>query len=97
MYRDKLVVQGVDPATGRTRWSRPTARGDGPRQEHHDPVLTNYKSKPITRSTGVSTFLNRKWTDSADTGVPLANRSPGRAPDDHAGEASRCTRWRSRC
>ncbi len=34
-----------------------------------DPVLTNYKSK---YSVDWSPFLNRKWTDHADTAVPLA-------------------------
>ena len=34
-----------------------------------DPVLTNYKSK---YAVDWSPYLNRKWTDRADTGVPLA-------------------------
>ena len=34
-----------------------------------DPVLTNYKSK---YAVDWQPFLNRKWTDNADTAVPLA-------------------------
>ncbi|MFP3560178.1 2-oxoglutarate dehydrogenase E1 component, partial [Paraburkholderia sp. SIMBA_049] len=38
---------------------------------HHtvDPVLSNYKSKYAVYWVP---FLNRKWTDAADTAVPLA-------------------------
>ena len=35
----------------------------------YDPVLTNYKSK---YAVDWSPFLNRKWTDAADTALPLA-------------------------
>ncbi len=35
----------------------------------YDPVLTNFKSK---YAVDWAPFLNRKWTDSADTALPLA-------------------------
>ena len=60
LYGDKLVTQGVLPP-------------DGPAMDagKHtvDPVLTNFKSK---YAVDWSPFLNQKWTDAADTAIPLA-------------------------
>jgi 2-oxoglutarate dehydrogenase E1 component len=69
LYAEKLVQQGVitaDDADGYAKAYR-TAMDDG----HHtvDPVLSNYKSK---YAVDWVPFLNRKWTDAADTAVPLA-------------------------
>ena len=60
------------------RASRPTTRDEFVKayreamdEGHHtvDPVLSNYKSK---YAVDWVPFLNRKWTDAADTAVPLA-------------------------
>jgi len=69
LYADKLVAQGVitaDDADGYIKAFR-KAMDEG----HHtiDPVLSNYKSK---YAVDWVPFLNRKWTDAADTAVPLA-------------------------
>ncbi|MEA3126202.1 MAG: 2-oxoglutarate dehydrogenase component, partial [Caballeronia sp.] len=69
LYAEKLVQQGVitaDDADGYVKAYR-QAMDDG----HHtvDPVLSNYKSK---YAVDWVPFLNRKWTDAADTAVPLA-------------------------
>src|SRR6202521_122003 len=69
LYAEKLVQQGVitaGDADGYVKAYR-QAMDDG----HHtvDPVLSNYKSK---YAVDWVPFLNRKWTDAADTAVPLA-------------------------
>ena len=69
LYAEKLVQQGVitaEDADGYVKAYR-QAMDDG----HHtvDPVLSNYKSK---YAVDWVPFLNRKWTDAADTAVPLA-------------------------
>lgn len=69
LYAEKLVQQGVitaEEADGFVKAYR-KAMDDG----HHtvDPVLSNYKSK---YAVDWVPFLNRKWTDAADTAVPLA-------------------------
>ncbi|MBE0630340.1 MAG: 2-oxoglutarate dehydrogenase E1 component, partial [Burkholderia vietnamiensis] len=69
LYAEKLVQQGVitaEDADGYVKAYR-KAMDDG----HHtvDPVLSNYKSK---YAVDWVPFLNRKWTDAADTAVPLA-------------------------
>jgi len=69
LYAEKLVAQGVlsaDDAEGYVKAFR-VAMDEG----HHtiDPVLSNYKSK---YAVDWVPFLNKKWTDAADTAVPLA-------------------------
>ncbi|RKP50250.1 2-oxoglutarate dehydrogenase E1 component [Pararobbsia silviterrae] len=69
LYAEKLVAQGVlsaDDAENYVKQYR-KAMDEG----HHtiDPVLSNYKSK---YAVDWVPFLNRKWTDAADTAVPLA-------------------------
>ncbi len=69
VYADKLITQGTlnadqpDEMLKEFRAAMDEGRGTS------DPVLTNYKSK---FAVDWSTFLNRKWTDNADTAVPLA-------------------------
>ena len=69
VYADKLITQGTitdaqpDEMLKDFRAALDEGRGTS------DPVLTNYKSK---FAVDWSLFLNRKWTDSADTAVPLA-------------------------
>jgi len=69
LYADKLVAQKVLPESGPDDLVKAfrTAMDEG----HHtvDPVLSNYKSK---YALDWVPFLNRKWTDAADTRVPLA-------------------------
>jgi 2-oxoglutarate dehydrogenase E1 component len=69
LYGQKLVAQGVmtaEEVDGFVKRFR-KAMDEG----HHtvDPVLSNYKSK---YAVDWVPFLNRKWTDAADTAVPLA-------------------------
>ncbi|MCA3841378.1 2-oxoglutarate dehydrogenase E1 component, partial [Burkholderia sp.] len=69
LYAEKLVQQGVITAEDADSYVKAyrKAMDDG----HHtvDPVLSNYKSK---YAVDWVPFLNRKWTDAADTAVPLA-------------------------
>jgi 2-oxoglutarate dehydrogenase E1 component len=69
LYGDKLVTQGTlkDSEPDEMVKSYRAAMDAG--RHTVDPVLTNYKSK---YSVDWSPFLNRKWTDHADTAVPLA-------------------------
>jgi len=68
-YADKLVAQGVlsddEPAEMVKQYRR--LMEDGNRTIEH--VLTDYKNKYATDWTP---FLDAKWTDHADTAVPLA-------------------------
>jgi len=69
LYADKLVTQGT------LRPEEPDAMAKSFRaamdagKHSVDPVLTNYKSKYAVDWTP---FLNKKWTDAADTALPLA-------------------------
>src|SRR5579864_363765 len=69
LYAEKLVQQGVITAEDGDNYVKAyrAAMDEG----HHtvDPVLSNYKSK---YAVDWVPFLNRKWTDAADTAVPLA-------------------------
>jgi 2-oxoglutarate dehydrogenase E1 component len=69
LYGDKLVTQGTlkDHEPDEMVKAYRAAMDAG--RHTVDPVLTNYKSK---YSVDWSPFLNRKWTDHADTAVPLA-------------------------
>ncbi|CDM25070.1 2-oxoglutarate dehydrogenase E1 component [Castellaniella defragrans] len=69
LYADRLVAQGVlaeDEPDQMVKDYRQLME-DG--QRTVEPVLTDYKNK---YSTDWSPFLGAKWTDHADTGVPLA-------------------------
>ena len=88
LYGDKLVAQGVLPADGPDEMVKATARRARRRQAaRYDPVLTNYKSK---YAVDWAPFLGKKWTDAADTALPLAEmQAPGRAHHDRARRTSR--------
>jgi len=67
LYADKLVTQGLitaDYADERIRRFR-AAMDEG--RQTLDPVLSNFKGK---FAVDWMPFLNRKWTDAADTSVP---------------------------
>jgi 2-oxoglutarate dehydrogenase E1 component len=69
LYGDKLVAQGV-LANGEPDEMVKTFRAAMDAGKHHyDPVLTNFKSKYAVDWTP---FLGKKWTDTADTALPLA-------------------------
>jgi 2-oxoglutarate dehydrogenase E1 component len=69
LYAEKLVQQGVITAEQGDEFVK--AFRQAMDEGHHtiDPVLSNYKSK---YAVDWVPFLNRKWTDAADTAVPLA-------------------------
>lgn len=69
LYADKLAAQGVVAETfGDERVKQFRAAMDEGRHTS-DPVITNFKSK---FAVDWLPFLNRKWTDAADTAMPLA-------------------------
>jgi 2-oxoglutarate dehydrogenase E1 component len=69
LFADKLAAQGVtDAAYGDELVKKFRAAMDEGRHTS-DPVLSNYKSK---YAVDWMPFLGKKWTDSADTAVPLA-------------------------
>jgi 2-oxoglutarate dehydrogenase E1 component len=68
VYADKLETQGVLPAgTGDLMVKEYRAAMDEGKQTS-DPVLSNFKGK---FAVDWSPFLNKKWTDEADTAIPL--------------------------
>ena len=69
LYADKLITQGVLPEGGGDELvqSYRQLMEDGGRTI--EPVLTDYKSK---YSIDWSAYIGAKWTDQADTAVPLA-------------------------
>jgi 2-oxoglutarate dehydrogenase E1 component len=69
LYADKLVAQGVLPAEGPDQMVKDLRAAMDAGKHTVDPVLTNFKSK---YAVDWAPFLNRKWTDSADTALPLA-------------------------
>jgi 2-oxoglutarate dehydrogenase E1 component len=69
LYADKLVALGVLGADEPEQMVKDYRRAMDEGRHTHDPVLTNYKSK---YAVDWAPFLNRKWTDHADTAVPLA-------------------------
>ena len=69
LYGDKLVVQGVLQAGQPDEMVRGYRAAMDEGRHTVDPVLTNFKSK---YAVDWSVFMNRKWTDSADTALPLA-------------------------
>jgi len=69
LYGDKLIAQGVLPADGPDAMVKEFRAAMDAGKHTIDPVLTNYKSK---YAVDWSPYLNKKWTDSADTALPLA-------------------------
>ncbi|NMM28811.1 MAG: 2-oxoglutarate dehydrogenase E1 component [Glaciimonas sp.] len=69
LYADKLIAQGVLPADGGDAMVLAFRDAMDTGRLTVDPVLTNFKNK---YSVDWMPFLNRKWTDAADTAVPLA-------------------------
>jgi len=69
LYADKLVTQGVLAANEPDEIVKAYRAAMDEGRHSVDPVLTNYKSK---YAVDWSPFLNRRWTDHADTAVPLA-------------------------
>ena len=68
LYADRLAAQGLGDTLGDDMVRDYRAALDAGRHTV-DPVLTNFKSK---YAVDWSPFLNKKWTDAADTAVPMA-------------------------
>jgi 2-oxoglutarate dehydrogenase E1 component len=69
MYADKLVTQGVLPADGGDEMVKAYRDAMDAGKHSVDPVISNYKNK---YSVDWTPFLNRKWTDAADTAIPAS-------------------------
>ena len=69
MYADKLVAQGVLPSDGPDALVKAFRAAMDEGKNAYSPVLTNYKSK---FAVDWAPFLGKKWTDAADTALPLA-------------------------
>ena len=69
LYGDRLVAQGVIAAETPDEMVKEFRAAMDAGKHTIDPVLTNYKSK---YAVDWSPFLGKKWTDSADTALPLA-------------------------
>jgi 2-oxoglutarate dehydrogenase E1 component len=68
LYGEKLVAQGVLPPEGPDEMVKGFRAAMDAGKHTVDPVLTNYKSK---YAVDWAPFLGRKWTDAADTALPL--------------------------
>ncbi len=69
LYGDKLVAQGVLSADGPEKMVKELRAALEAGKETIEPVLTNFKSK---YAVDWAPFVGRKWTDAADTALPLA-------------------------
>jgi 2-oxoglutarate dehydrogenase E1 component len=69
LYGDKLVAQGVLPPEGPDEMVKGFRAAMDAGKHTVDPVLTNFKSK---YAVDWAPFLGKKWTDGADTALPLA-------------------------
>ncbi len=69
LYADKLVAQNVLPADGPDGMLKNLRAAFDAGRHTSDPVLTSFKSK---YAIDWSPFLGKKWTDAADTALPLA-------------------------
>jgi len=69
LYGDKLVAQGVLEGDGPDAMVKTYRAAMDAGKHTVDPVLTNFKSK---FAVDWSPYLNKKWTDTADTAIPLA-------------------------
>ncbi len=68
LYGDKLATQGTIAGDVPDRMVREYRQALDEGRQTADPVLTNFKSK---YAVDWAPFLNRKWTDHADTAVPM--------------------------
>jgi len=68
LYADRLAAQGLGESLGEEMVKSYRAALDAGRHTV-DPVLTNFKSK---YAVDWVPFLGKKWTDAADTAIPLA-------------------------
>ncbi|MBT9500787.1 MAG: 2-oxoglutarate dehydrogenase E1 component, partial [Burkholderiaceae bacterium] len=68
LYGEKLVAQGTLPADGPDAMFKAYRAAMDEGRHTVDPVLTNFKGK---YAVDWSPFLNKKWTDSADTALPV--------------------------
>ncbi|TNF58115.1 MAG: 2-oxoglutarate dehydrogenase E1 component [Burkholderiales bacterium] len=68
LYADRLAAQGLGETLGDEMVKSYRAALDAGRHTV-DPVLTNFKSK---YAVDWAPFLGKKWTDQADTAIPLA-------------------------
>ncbi len=68
LYADKLAAQGFGETIGEDMVRATRAALDAGKNTFN-PVLTNFKSKYAVDWTP---FIDRKWTDAADTAIPLA-------------------------
>ncbi|GAA0753611.1 2-oxoglutarate dehydrogenase E1 component [Ideonella azotifigens] len=69
LFGDKLVAQGVLPPEGPDDMVKAFRAAMDAGKHTVDPVLTDFKSK---YAVDWSPFLGKKWTDAADTALPLA-------------------------
>ena len=69
LYGEKLVAQGVLAAEGPDEMVAAYRAAMDAGRHTVDPVLTNFKSK---YAVDWQPFLNQKWTDTAETAIPLA-------------------------
>lgn len=69
LYADKLETQGVLPVGGGDEMVKAYRAELEAGKSTSDPIITNFKGK---FSVDWSPFLNRKWTDHADTAIPQA-------------------------
>ncbi|MBT9488780.1 MAG: 2-oxoglutarate dehydrogenase E1 component, partial [Rubrivivax sp.] len=69
LYGEKLVTQGLLPADGPDNMVKAFRSAMDEGRHTVDPVLTNFKSK---FAVDWAPFLGKKWTDAADTALPLA-------------------------
>ncbi len=68
LYGDKLIAQGVLEADGPDVMAKTYRAALDEGRHTVDPVLTNFKSK---YAVDWMPFLGKKWTDVADTAIPL--------------------------
>jgi 2-oxoglutarate dehydrogenase E1 component len=68
LYADKLIAQGVLPADGGDAMVAAYRNAMDEGKHTVDPVLSNFKNK---FAVDWLPFLNKKWTDAADTAVPM--------------------------
>jgi 2-oxoglutarate dehydrogenase E1 component len=69
LYGDKLAAQGVVSAEAPDEMVKAFRAAMDAGRHTVDPVLTNFKSK---HAVDWAPFLGKKWTDAADTALPLA-------------------------
>ncbi len=69
LYADRLVAQNVISATEADAMVAEYRKGMDEGQLISNPVISNYKGK---HAVDWAPFLNKKWTDVADTSVPMA-------------------------